>query len=110
MGIPVTSNKEICGHVIETLAFESYKTVIPQYYNMVLSQKFARDEDSIEMLDIVFKNRIIDLGVVYNWGNVNTQLKAYAEKSNSDIASFAASISSQIEASIEKMVDAYRNN
>ena len=110
MGIPVTSNTEICGHVIETLAFESYKTVIPQYYNMVLSQKFARDEDSIEMLDIIFKNRIIDLGVIYNWGNVNTQLKAYAEKSNSDIASFAASISSQIETSIEKMVDAYRNN
>ena len=38
------------------------KKVIPAYYDVVLKSKYARDEKSVEMLDIIYDNRICDLG------------------------------------------------
>ncbi len=107
MGIPVTVDADQCGYVLETLSCESHKTVIPEYYNTVLSAKYARDTDSIEMLDIVFTNRISDLGCIYNWGNVYSTLKTMGEKGNTDIASTAAKMEQSVASAIEKVVKAY---
>ncbi len=107
MGIPITSDGDLCGYVLEELSCESHKTVIPEYYNTVLSNKYARDTDSIEMLDIVFDNRISDLGNIYNWGNVYSTLKTMGEKGNTDIASTAAKLEKNVATAIEKVVKAY---
>ncbi|MCL2815345.1 MAG: hypothetical protein FWD23_12160 [Oscillospiraceae bacterium] len=53
---------ETAGAVIEVLACESLNYVIPAYYEVSLKTKHARDEESSEMLDIIFKHRVIDLG------------------------------------------------
>lgn len=108
MGIPVTSDPEKCGYLLETLACESYKIVIPAYYDVVLSQKFARDADSIEMLDIIFRNRVSDLGTIYDWGGVYTQLRKLGEKSETDVASLAAKVQKSVDKKINEMVEAYQ--
>ena len=38
---------------------------MPAYYNKVLQGKAARDDDSIEMLDIIRANRTCDAGYMY---------------------------------------------
>ena len=48
--------------VIEALNSDSYKTVLPQYYEVCLKTRTSRDDESEDMLDIVFDNLIIDLG------------------------------------------------
>ena len=48
--------------VLEALAYYGWKDVLPAYYDVALSVKFARDEDSIEMLDIIRDNRSFDIG------------------------------------------------
>ena len=53
---------------MELMACESMKTVIPVYYDTVLKNKYARDERSIEMLDLIYENRICDLGDTF-WSN-----------------------------------------
>ena len=48
--------------ILEALACESYKSVVPAYYEIALKTKYTRDEDSARMLDIIFENRVFDLG------------------------------------------------
>ena len=48
--------------VLEAMAYYGWKDVLPAYYDVALSVKFARDDDSIEMLDIIRANRTYDIG------------------------------------------------
>ena len=62
-GIPNTiTDKARTSAVIEALASISATTVEPAYYDIVLKSQAARDNDSSEMLDIIFANRVFDLG------------------------------------------------
>ena len=56
--------------VLEALASESAKTVVPVYYDLALKNKFARDEESAEMLDLILSTRSFDLGFIFNWGGI----------------------------------------
>ena len=48
--------------ILETLAVESKNYVIPAIYENAITQKGIRDDDSLEMLEIIQKNRTLDLG------------------------------------------------
>ena len=48
--------------MLEALACEYASNVVPAYYEIALKTKAARDEESQGMLDIIFNNRVIDLG------------------------------------------------
>ena len=67
--VPVTNlSPDKAGAILEAMACESYKTVIPQYYEVSLKRKNARDSESEEMLDLIFSNRVYDLGDTW-WCN-----------------------------------------
>lgn len=59
------SDKELCGSAAEYLMYESGCIVVPAYYDVLLTQKVARDEESAEMLDMVFNNRVYEIGMNY---------------------------------------------
>ena len=44
--------------------------VLPAYYDITLQGKYMRDNDSQEMLDIIFDSVIYDIGRFYNWGSM----------------------------------------
>lgn len=65
--VPVTiKNPEFVSTIIEGMASESYKNLIPIYYDVVLQTKQARDKDSSEMLDIIRASRVFDFGYYNN--------------------------------------------
>lgn len=66
-----TANASI---LAEALACEGMYTVTPAYYEMTLKNKSARDEDSAEMLDIIFATRVYDLGWYYQFGLLNEEV------------------------------------
>lgn len=53
-------NPEMAGVIMEAMACDSYLNLRPAYYDTALKVKGTRDEASVEMLDIVFKNRVFD--------------------------------------------------
>jgi len=61
---------EDLGLVIEALAMKSQEMVTPEFYEMQLKGRDTRDNESAEMLDIIFGSRSFDLGPIYNWGNI----------------------------------------
>ena len=63
--IPSTvPDREFSEIMLEALTAESYKTVIPAYYDIALKNKYSRDDDSSEMLDIIRKGFDYDFACV----------------------------------------------
>ena len=61
--IPISNDRpELVGAVLEYFNYASSETVIPAYYDTVLHGKVVRDEESREMLDIIFNSRVVDIG------------------------------------------------
>ncbi|MBE6612806.1 MAG: hypothetical protein E7632_09975 [Ruminococcaceae bacterium] len=53
------------GMILDALTYESWKDVLPIYYDITVSQKGLRNEESIEMMKIVRDCRSIDFTRVY---------------------------------------------
>lgn len=88
------------GTIVEALAYESREIVRPVYYNQILDYKYMRDEESVDMLDIILSTRVFDLGWFYKIGtycdeviymiwqytpNFTSRYEKFAEKAQSDI-------------------------
>ncbi|MBQ4561586.1 MAG: hypothetical protein IJA55_04585 [Clostridia bacterium] len=58
-------NLEMCGAVIDVLSALSSEMVIPAYYDMALRDKYARDDESGEMLDIIREGFTVNFGYFY---------------------------------------------
>jgi hypothetical protein len=107
MHIPTTTpNVEDLGLVISAIAKESKRLVTPAYYDVQLKYRDSRDDESGEMLDLIFATRTFDVADAYNWGGIREQ---YVNMSQSDIASrFDAMLSAAnlaMESFVEKMTD-----
>jgi len=69
LALPVNSpDVEKIGVIVEALSAESKRYVVPAYYDIALTQKDIRDEESREMLDIIFAGRVYDIGYMFDSG------------------------------------------
>ena len=57
---------EMTSIISEALCAESYKKVVPTFYDKALKTKAARDEDSSEMIDIIRD------GLTFDWGYLHS--------------------------------------
>lgn len=87
--------------VLEALASYGKKILLPAYYDQQLSSHFARDENCARMLDIVFKNRMYDLGVAFDWGGAWSALS----KTTANAATLYASLNKSMRKSMEKTLE-----
>jgi ABC-type glycerol-3-phosphate transport system substrate-binding protein len=71
ISIPITNaDLERTGIILEALAAESSYTLMPAYYEITLKTKLSRDNESADMLDILFAHRRIDPCSTYNFGGM----------------------------------------
>ena len=70
----VQKNVDRTGVITEALAYYGKEIVTPAYYDVNLIGQSTRDEESAEMLDIIFGNRVYDIGYYYQIGPYNKQL------------------------------------
>lgn len=67
-------NPDKVGFILEALASNS-GDITETYYKSCIESKYARDIESIEMLDIASENIVFDLGFIYNWGNLALDIR-----------------------------------
>ena len=106
ISIPVTADAERSGAVIEALSAESHYILTPAFYDTVLKTKAARDDDSADMLDIIFANRIFDVAYIYDWGGLIGSINNL--KNADKISSTVESKLKSAETSLEKTITAYK--
>ena len=64
------------GIVLEELAYQGKKLLTPAYYEKTLVGQYTRDEESAEMLDLIFASLVYDVGIYYDVGGYKSQLTA----------------------------------
>ena len=89
--VPITADGAVSGSILEALAYYGYEDVLPVYYEKSLKGKNARDNESEEMLDIIFGNIFFDSSMIYSYiyGDQKTpsMLLRMTIMQNKDIAS-----------------------
>ena len=80
--VPSTiTNPDKVGFILEALAANS-GDITEAYYETCIESKYARDEESIEMLEIASDNIVFDLGFIYNWGNLALDIRTEIVKAS----------------------------
>ncbi|MCL2815167.1 MAG: hypothetical protein FWD23_11260 [Oscillospiraceae bacterium] len=105
--IPVTlAGEDLArvGAVTDALAAESRYTLIPAYYETQLKTKLTRDDDSSEMMDLIFANRRFDLGLIFGFGDIVGIFGTAMTQNNANIASRLESAEPRAERDIEKLI------
>ncbi|MBE6611365.1 MAG: hypothetical protein E7632_02630 [Ruminococcaceae bacterium] len=73
ISIPTTNQElDMAGHVLDSLGYYGQQYVTPAFIDITVKDKSLRDEDSVEMLELIMGNVVYDLGVVYDWGSLRS--------------------------------------
>ncbi len=105
--VPKTaSDPERTGIILEALAAESKYTLQPAYYEVSLKSRGARDEESAEMLDIIFSNRVFDPAMIYGFDGFLWNFATNANNGNMDVVSAYT----KTEKSITKQIEKFNEN
>ena len=100
--VPKTAtNPERTSIILEAMASSAQSMITPVYYDSVLKRKLARDDESSEMLDIIYDSRVFDIVYTYNWGNIRNLSNIIVKDSNT-IASTIASMKNSVLSAYEK--------
>jgi len=103
--VPATNTDyENTGILFEAYAAESSKTVQPAYYDVLLNGIIARDEESLDMLNIIFKNRTYDIGAIGMYGKLN-EILYLPMTYDLNVASYVEKRLPTAEKDIQKLVD-----
>ncbi len=93
------------GFILEAMSAKSREILRPAYYETALSLKYLRDQESIEMLDLVIDNRAYELEQAFAFGSSSTVegIVLNGKDPASTFASSAKSIASKIEKTLEEI-------
>ena len=107
--IPKSNTKpgEAAG-VIDAMAYLAYSELRPVYEGIVVEQKQMRNADSIEMLQIMGANRVLDVGAIYSWtSNLHKAIFNKIKAGDSAVASDVAAQKPAIEALFKDTIAAF---
>ena len=107
--IPKTvKDQSRAGTVIDALTYESYNMTLPVYYDITISQKGLRDENSLEMLELIRDGRSTQatnlFGVTYD---LSASVCNVVIKNSGNAASLMASEKTTVLEKLEKLKEFY---
>lgn len=107
----VSSDIEMVSSMIEAMAYYSVDTLTKQYYEINLTTKNVKDEQSGPMIDLILASRVCDLAYYYNWGSaVGTLVEALKPTSTKSVASTAKSLEKRVNTQIERAIEKIEKN
>ena len=114
---------EFIGTMVEALSAETHNSVEQPYYDLIVTHNSTRDEESIEMIEIVMNGRLYDLATLhyarvyytdntlnsgYNFG-LGLMMRHSITYKIADISTYWVSVQDQIGIRLEELVDEYVN-
>jgi len=107
MCLPSPSDPEFTGVVMEALSAESYRHVIPAFYEASLSGKVVRDDESMDMLKIIMKNHVFDMAMIFDFGGISAVFNSLAGKGGTSYASEFEKRLDKAKSEIDKIWDQF---
>lgn len=110
MGVAICADDlDFIGIMTEVMCAESYKQVLPAYYDVALKQRYASSPEDAEMIELCVDSRVFDLGYVYdNWKGVSFYLESLISNAGSkDITSHYKKNEKPVAKYYERVVNAF---
>jgi hypothetical protein len=109
--VPVSNTElEMTGTVIEVMSRESTDTVREAYYDKLLHGKLTRDNESSEMLDLIFDNILYDIGSTFNWGETWFMYNNFFAEKNKNFVSFYETYRNKAQTALEATIAVFKDN
>lgn len=108
-GIPSDNpDPESAAAVMEAMAAASHYEITPVYFKTCLQEKYARSEETVEMLEIIRDTQYVDAEFLWRdaLGNVAYTARNMIAEQTDDVASWLAKNEKSVLSSIEKTVEA----
>lgn len=99
------------GAVIEALAAESYRTVMPAYYEVTLKDRYCNDPESRDMLDKIINSFYVDAGVLYTKqiDSIHQKLRTFIGNNVNNVASTMKALKKTVPTKLESLQDSMRD-
>jgi hypothetical protein len=91
------------------MSYYGYTLVRPAFYDSMFSARFAQDEDSTKMLDIIFGNLVFDPGMNFKSQNFYDYFDSMVIRNNTDFASFYAGSEESEKEYLKSLNEAFAN-
>ena len=105
--VPVTNDDlENTGAFMEYYAYLGYTDIRPQFYDVLLQGKVARDDESVKMLDTLVGTVTYDLGGIFDFGRFGSEILEMCKKEDLNIASKVEKKRKSINNDIDKLIKA----
>ena len=85
--VPVVANLSDVSFVIEALSEESYHTVVPAYYEVMMKSKYSPDPNASAVLDLMFSNHRFDTALLYSWLDISGMYDSILKSKNNTFVS-----------------------
>ncbi len=104
--LPSTNrDMELIGAVMEYINYSAKKNITPAYYDITLKGKVSRDVESVEMLDLILDNCVVDLGDTLFCASVRDGFfTAMYRSDNRDLTSVLQKNEKSLQKEIDNMV------
>ena len=101
---------DFIAHITDALCAESTQTVYPQFYDVLLKQRYSKDPDTARMVDIIMKNVYID--TAFQFAD-HLELYPFAIRqmiidNNPNIAGSYATFEQMLPTKLQQIYDAYK--
>jgi len=112
LSVPVTVSEEdleFVGHIVEALNIESKNSVFPAYYEIALTDKYARDMESVEMLEIIMDSRTYDFSILHGhyFAQLPYMFRNLLREKSTNFASTYAAAQTKMETGLENLLKEY---
>ena len=92
--------------LLDALSFYSDRDVLPEYYDVVLKGRGAKDAQSVEMLDLVGKTKSFDASIAYGWSRQFSEvLSNTILEGVTDVSSLIGTYDTMITGNIKETLD-----
>ena len=92
--------------LLDALSFYSDRDVLPEYYDVVLKGRGAKDAQSVEMLDLVGKTKSFDASIAYGWSRQFSEvLSNTILEGVTDVSSLVGTYDTMINGNIKETLD-----
>lgn len=103
--VPKTNGElEMTGHVLEAMGFYSQQIMMPAFIDVTVRHKALRDEDSSNMLNLIFKYRVYDIANIYDFGGVQSLFPQMASSGATNFTSRYASLQKKAQSEIDQLM------
>ncbi|MEA4832580.1 MAG: hypothetical protein VB118_08195 [Oscillospiraceae bacterium] len=106
--VPTTnSSLEETGAILEAMAYWGHEIIKPAFYDVSLKGILLRDEESKDMLDIIFGSKVYDIGYIYDIGGMRWILRDLAQQKSTSFSSSVDAIRDKVNTGIEDLITKY---